>query len=219
MISCRLLIGKDLGTNLVEPQRARDGLGRRPIIAGEHDHAQAFVLQVLDRRGAPTSLIGSAMPSKPAGRPSIATKTTVCPSRRRSSAPVAEIARIDAQLVEERLGCRSPRPGPRPTRRRPCRCAMERLGGVEHAAPARGRPSAIAAASGCSLASFEAGGQAQQLGFVLAGVGTIETSRGLPSVSVPVLSTTRVSTRSRTLERLGILDQHARGRRRGRCRP
>ena len=33
---------------------------------------------------------------------------------------------------------------------------------------------------------------------------------GLPSVSVPVLSTTSVSTFSKISERLGVLDQHAR---------
>ena len=41
------------------------------------------------------------------------------------------------------------------------------------------------------------------------GTGTTDTTRGLPSVSVPVLSTTSVSTFSMHLERFRILDQHA----------
>jgi hypothetical protein len=42
---------------------------------------------------------------------------------------------------------------------------------------------------------------------------------GLPSVRVPVLSTTSVSTFSRRSSGLGVLDQHAQARRRGRRRP
>ena len=65
--------------------------------------------------------------------------------------------------------------------------------------PAPRPPSTIAAASGCSLAALEARGEPEELGFVIpAGAATTETSRGFPSVSVPVLSTTSVSTFSRT---------------------
>ena len=45
------LIGEDFGAHRVEPQRPGDGLGRRAIIAGDHDHAQAFVAQVADGGG------------------------------------------------------------------------------------------------------------------------------------------------------------------------
>ncbi len=41
---------------------------------------------------------------------------------------------------------------------------------------------------------------------------TTQTSFGLPSVSVPVLSTTSVSTLRRTSMRLGVLEEHAHGR-------
>ena len=69
-------------------------------------------------------------------------------------------------------------------------------------------------------AALEAGGEAQELVLVEAlGRATTVTSRGLPSVSVPVLSTTSVSTFSQGLERLRVLDQHARRARRGRRRP
>ncbi len=51
----------------------------------------------------------------------------------------------------------------------------------------------------------------QQVGFAHAvGGRDRRTSRGFPSVSVPVLSTTSVSTLPRTLDRLRVLEQHAR---------
>ena len=37
-----LLVGEDLGADLVEPEPARDGLGRRAIVAGEHDEPEAL---------------------------------------------------------------------------------------------------------------------------------------------------------------------------------
>ena len=53
----------------------------------------------------------------------------------------------------------------------------------------------MAAASGCSLAAFERGGEAQEVGLVSRRRRHALASRcGLPSVSVPVLSTTSVST-------------------------
>ena len=59
---------------------------------------------------------------------------------------------------------------------------------------ARSPRATIAAASGCSLRPLEARGEPQQLVLGEARRGTTATTRGLPSVSVPVLSTTSVST-------------------------
>ena len=53
----------------------------------------------------------------------------------------------------------------------------------------------MAAASGCSLALLERRGEREQLGLARTpAAATTATRRGLPSVSVPVLSTTSVST-------------------------
>ena len=61
-------------------------------------------------------------------------------------------------------------------------------------------------------ATLQAGGQSHNaVSFSLQPVATTDVdSFGLPSVSVPVLSTTSVSTFSQRLERFGVLDQDAR---------
>jgi hypothetical protein len=58
-------------------------------------------------------------------------------------------------------------------------------------------------------AALEAGGKAQHFFSVEPARSLTATTAGLPSVSVPVLSTTSVSTFLHALERLGILDQDA----------
>ena len=49
-----LLVGQDFGADLVEPEPARDGLGRRAVVAGEHDQAEALVCAGRRSRRAPT---------------------------------------------------------------------------------------------------------------------------------------------------------------------
>ena len=74
-------------------------------------------------------------------------------------------------------------------------------------------PATIAAASGCSLPRSRLAASRSELALGRSPAsGTTVTSVGLPSVSVPVLSTTSVSTFSQHLERLGVLGQHAQRR-------
>ena len=84
---------------------------------------------------------------------------------------------------------------------------------------ARRRPATIAARERMLAGALEAGGKPQHLASSKPRPRTMATTLGLPSVSVPVLSTTSVSTFSMRFERLGILDQHAAPRRRGRRPP
>ena len=70
-------------------------------------------------------------------------------------------------------------------------------------------PATMAAASGCSLTCLQTRGQAQQRGGVDPGWGSIVTSFGLPSVSVPVLSTTMRRHLLEDLERLGVANEYA----------
>ena len=101
------------------------------------------------------------------------------------------------------------------TCRRPCRHALAGHG-LEVVClrrfrrPAPRRRSTIASASGCSLPRSSAGGEAQHLVLGRSQVpARRRSSVGLPSVRVPVLSTTSVSTRCEAFQRLGIAHQHA----------
>ena len=111
------------------------------------------------------------MPSRPAGRPSIATKTTVWPSRAQCFGPFGERAGVDAELARAalRLPSATARPSTRPLTPLPV-SDWNASAGVSLRARARRAAAAIAAARGCSL-PLEAGGQAEQLGLVLAGGG------------------------------------------------
>ena len=70
---------------LVDAQAARDGQRRQSAVATHHDDAEPVGLEQPDGFGW-EALMGSATPSRPMSRPSRPTKTTVCPSRRSSSA-------------------------------------------------------------------------------------------------------------------------------------
>ncbi len=100
----------------------------------------------------------------------------------------------DAELGQERWRCRAPRAGPRPCRSRPCRSgeskpltATERDAALLRGRDDGGRQRMLARA-------LDAGREPQHVGLVEARAGTTATTFGLPSVSVPVLSTTSVST-------------------------
>ena len=61
------------------------------------------------------------------------------------------------------------------------------------------------------LASLlQTGRQSQKVGFVVPAAAIIETTFGLPSVSVPVLSTTKRVHFFENLESFGVPDQHPR---------
>ncbi len=62
----RLLVGQDLGLDLVDAEPPRDGLRGRPAVAGQHDDAQALGAAAPRSASGVVSLIGSATPTRPA---------------------------------------------------------------------------------------------------------------------------------------------------------
>ena len=144
--------------------------------------------------------------------PSTATNITVCPSRRSVSARARERRRRSPQLVAAARRCRAPtrRPSTMPTTPLPGARLRTRLTGGAAMPRRRARRRRSRPASGCSLPRSRLAASAQQLGLGRTPASRDDRrSRGLPSVSVPVLSTTSVSTCSSTLERFGVLEQHA----------
>ena len=114
------LLGQHLGPDLVDPEFPRHGLGGRAAVAREHDDSQALGVESPTASGA-DSLIGSAMPSRPAGsavdrdeddrlavacgasRPVLASSPASTPSSSSSFAlPIATALAVD--------GARTPRP-------------------------------------------------------------------------------------------------------------
>ena len=82
----------------------------------------------------------------------------------------------------------------RPCRRRPCRPASRSRSPATARACAPARRSTMASASGCSLARSTLASFCSTSSAVKPGAGSMCTTFGRPSVSVPVLSTTSVST-------------------------
>src|SRR6266511_4857591 len=86
-----LVAGKDLRDHGVDAQLPGDARRGGPVVAGEHDHLDAEVVQ-RDDRGAEVSRGASAMPMTAAALPSTAAMTAVRPpaansSRRAASSP------------------------------------------------------------------------------------------------------------------------------------
>ncbi len=177
------------------PSRARHRLRRGPVVAGEHDDADAVGLQ---RRAAPrawSALTGSAMASTPASRPSTATKIAVAPSPRSASASLGERADVDAELGQERRVAERDASARRPCRARPCRSGESKsaTGDRRDAARPRRRARSPRPADARSPARRWRRGAAARPRRSPAPARRRSTA-GLPSVSVPVLSTTSVST-------------------------
>ena len=138
--------------------------------------------------------------SAPASWPSTATTTTVCPSRRRASARAANgvgsmpRSRMKFGGAERRPAALPPRPlTPCPVVDRNADAGGTPIGGVTASRPRRDdrRGERMLAAA------LDRGGEPEHV--VLgprSGDGSIAVTRGRPSVSVPVLSTTSVSTRA-----------------------
>ena len=141
-------------------------------------------------------LIGSATPINAASLPSMARNMTVCADARRTSARLlAAETSIPSSLIIRAL--------PRTTRRPPTRPRTPRPGSAEKSstagivAPRSRAPPMMAAASGCSLpCSSAAANPSASRSEVSSNTSTL-VSLGLPSVKVPVLSMTSVSTFSR----------------------
>ena len=120
------------------------------------------------------------------------------PSRRRAAAPRPALRRASASTPRSCSSSALPSATARPSTVPVTPLPVTDAKSVDVAAArARARCAAatIAAASGCSLDAFEAGAQATaRRPRRSPAAGTTATTRGLPSVSVPVLSTTSVST-------------------------
>ena len=62
-----LVLGQDLGLDLVDAEPARHRLGRGPVVAGQHDDPDAVGAQRRPAPAACVALIGSATAMRPAG--------------------------------------------------------------------------------------------------------------------------------------------------------
>ena len=152
----------------------------------------------------------------------MATNMTVCAVAAQRSARLARAARIDAQRARDRPQLPTattsaidvpltPLPGDR------LRIART---GDKLQLPRSRAPPTIAAASGCSLTLLEARGQPRAASVSSnAGRRLDRDERGLPSVSVPVLSTTSVVTFSSISSASALRNSTPGFARRGRCRP
>ena len=160
----------------------------------------------LGRRGA----AASATPMTPAARPSIATRATRLAVGGERLGVRRHRGEIDARRLEQaalpttdqravpRRAC-APRPGPDANRSR----------GGERAARWRRQRARSPAASGCSELRSTAAAAASSASADRPPTGTTSVTAGVPSVSVPVLSSTIVVTRAGALQRFAALDQHA----------
>ena len=215
-----LVLRQDFRLDLRDAELARDRFGGRAIVAGQHHDADARVaLSARTASGGRRLDRDRRRRSRRHALPSIAAKIAVAPSLRRSSAAASSAADVDARRlhhepVAERdlasvdgsghalaggrieafdLGEREVAVRRRAHDRRRQRMLARPVRGSPRAAATRPRPDRRRRCTATTL--------------------------GLPSVSVPVLSTTSVSTFSNRSKRLGVLDQHARTARRVRRRP
>ncbi len=142
-------------------------------------------------------MTGSATPISPATEPSITKNITVCPSFLSSSERAANSpAAMPNSSNNRRLPSATCLPSTAPTTPFP---VIERKSRASVSfSPLFSAPLTIAAASGCSLPRSRLAARRRiSLSFCPV-AGTNPARCGLPSVSVPVLSTTRVSTFSNT---------------------
>ena len=138
-------------------------------------------------------LMGSATPTRPASAPSTARYITVCPSPRSASARAASAdASTPCAASSRRLPSATRRPPAAPVI--PCPATDWKPSTRAGVTPRSVAPARTAAASGCSLPCSRPAARASTSSSRNPDAATTVTSRGLPSVSVPVLSTTIVST-------------------------
>ena len=136
------------------------------------------------------------MPRRPAGFPSIATKTTVCPSERSASA-LSRSAPGSTPISARSAALPTATSLPSTVPRTPFPVTLLNSAERGSAKPRDSAPSRIAAARGCSLSRSRPAAYVKSIGsFPSRAIAA--TSLGFPSVKVPVLSTTSVSTFSRT---------------------
>ena len=216
----RLAVRQHLGDDLVDADRLPDRLVRvaraSPVSMTTRRPSARRAARVSRAPGFTASAIASA----PASPPSTATNTTVCPGCCALRAARLPAAALDPQLREQALiadghgAAVRPDPAarvppapetsvgarPRPDRAPPRPPRSPAPAGARWPAPAH------AASRSTSVSACP-------------GAAATHARRGRPSVSVPVLSTSSVSTCLQRLQRLGVAEQHARRRRRARWRP
>ena len=148
--------------------------------------------------------MGSATPKSPARAPSTARYITVWPSRRNASARAASAVESAASAPSKRrLPSATRRPLASPVT--PCPVTDWKLSTRAGVTPRSAAPASTAAASGCSLPCSSPAASASTSSSEKPAAATTATRRGLPSVSVPVLSTTTVSTFSMTSSASALL--------------
>ena len=198
------------------PDRAGDGAGGALVVAGEQHRAQAHGAQPgdrlgrggLDRVGHDEHAADLAVPGDEG--------TTVCPAACAACAAGWPATRRE-RLAPTRPASQPGRPD-RARRARPRRAetpgrwvrAKSLHGGQAGRRAGPGAPHAIAAAIGCSDAVLHGAGEPQQLAARPRRARRPRRSALIrPVVTVPVLSSTMVSTPPGGLQHLGALDQDA----------
>ena len=190
-------VGQHLGDDLVDAELASDRLRGRLAVAGQHHDAACPRRAASGSPRACSSLIGSATPSSPASRAVDGDEHHRLALARAALRRAARARRdVDAELREERAVADARRAARRPAPTTPWPVIdskpLRSRDGEAALPPRRGT---IAAASGCSLPRSSARGErgaARSRRSPRAA--TMLASSGRPSVSVPVLSTTSVST-------------------------
>ena len=218
----RLLLGQHLGLDLVDAHGARDGLGGRAAVAGQHHDAQPLVVQRRDRLRRRRLDADRPRRPSPRSRPSTATNITVSPSRRSSSAarpasPVPHAHLGQQRRVADRDACGHP---PCPTTPLPViDSEVGDLGPVGHRRSSRAahdgrRQRMLAAASRGSRPAASSVGLVDRR----RGGSTVVERRLALGQRAGLVDDERVDLLQH-LERLGVPDQHADLRRRAPCRP
>ena len=188
-----LLIGQHLGLDLGDAEAARDRLGRRAVVAGQHDDADAVGAQGFERRW--RRRLDRIGDGDDAGG------LAVDADEDRGGAVAAQLlrlgrerARVDAQLRQERaLPSTTRLPSTMPMTPLPVGESKSAAAAERDLALLR-RPRRWPRASGCSLARSTLAASRSKLVSSKPSAATTAVTAGLPSVSVPVLSTTSVST-------------------------
>ncbi len=142
------------------------------------------------------SFIGSATPSSPAELPSTATNITVCPSLRDRSASSASVwSKAPIACISLLLPTATCLPDT--VARAPWPVTDSKSSYAGKSSERSFAPATIALARGCSLATSTAAARDNNSSCSNPSTGFTMTNAGRPSVSVPVLSTTTVSTFSK----------------------
>ena len=142
------------------------------------------------------SLMRSATPTRPAYAPSTATNITVSPLRRNASARSVALAVAPTSLIIAVLPIATVRPSTVPTT--PLPVIDRKSDTATVCTPRSPAPRTMASANGCSLTFSRLATRRSNVGSSTGPSAATVVSAGFPSVRVPVLSTTTVSTCSIT---------------------